>query len=72
MEWIGKGKEREGVFKPIPGRGLYKNGAEYEWKEALVESYSAKEEKFSGKWAHNGAVFKLCRIYLMFDVSVFS
>lgn len=68
MEWIEKGKEHERAFKPIPASGLYK-GTQYEWKDVLIEGYDNAEDKFIGRWAHNGAPARLSRIFLVFDVS---
>jgi len=67
LEWIEKGRERGGAFKPIPGRGLCK-GTQHEWRDILIEGYDAKEEKFFGRWEDNNIPVNLSRIYILFDV----
>jgi len=66
LEWIDKGRERGGAFKPIPARGLCK-GTQHEWRDILIEGYDLKEEKFYGRWEDNNIPVHLSRIYILFD-----
>jgi dynein heavy chain len=68
-EWIEYGRQEDGQFFPIPGKGLRKdkNGTGT-WQHVLIYEYDEEKEKFVGNWDDEGQErVELTRINLLFN-----
>jgi dynein heavy chain, axonemal len=69
-EWISFGYDEEGVFRPIPGRGLRKfEDNTGRWCPVLIHSYDEERQVYTGYWdiGQGHEYTELTRINLLFN-----
>lgn len=67
-EWIELGYNDDGVFEPIPGKGLFRDAQGFgEWKAVLMNGYDADRSVFTGYWDNTSDYVELTRINLLFN-----
>jgi len=67
-EWIELGYNEDGVFEPIPGKGLFRDGQGLgEWRPVLINGYDSERSVFTGYWDGTAEYVELPRIHLLFN-----
>lgn len=66
-DWIARKVDEEGVKRKLAGKGLRKVDGQYEYEPLEVLSYNPNSNLYEIKWASDGTVEMLHRIYFCFD-----